>query len=128
MQKTERGVYVESPDKQLAMNVFGIDTSEVTYEEESLKKQVGERFKEVLWNDGNDPEVAGGDDVGLTSFTHKGVASDGEGTKKYILFLVSYVKKEGDKSLILLCQCPFDSFEKHADTLGEVIKSVQMRL
>ena len=39
-------------------------------------------------------------------FTHKGVASDGEGIKKYILFLVSYVNMEGGKSIILLCQCP----------------------
>ncbi|MCX6855387.1 MAG: hypothetical protein NTV80_10845 [Verrucomicrobia bacterium] len=128
MKKTKRGVFVESSDKHLAMNVFIIDTAEVTEEEESLKKQVGENFKEILWNDGNDPEVAGGDDVGLTSVTHKGVASDGEGTQKHLLFLISYVKKEGDKSLILLCQCPFDSVEKYGDTLDAVIKSVKVRL
>lgn len=128
MKQTKRGVFVESPDKHLAMNVFIIDTADVTEEEESLKEQVGENFKEVLWNDGNDPEVAGGDDLGLTSVTHKGVASDGEGTQKYLLFLISYVKKEGDKSLILLCQCPFDSVEKYGDTLDAVIKSVKVGL
>jgi|LakMenEpi03Aug12_release.lakeMendotaPanAssembly.Ray.scaffolds.fasta_scaffold3488815_1 hypothetical protein len=42
-------------------------------------------------------------------FTHKGVASDGEGARKHVLFLVSYVKE-------------------YSDTLGEAIKSVQMRL
>lgn len=127
MNPTEEGAYVESPDKLVAMNVIIVDKADVADAEETLKKKVGDRFKEITWNQGKDPEVNKDEALGLTATFHNAQASDGEGTEKYAVNLVSYVRKSGDKSLVLLCQHPLKALEVHAEALGGVIKSVKVR-
>lgn len=127
MKTTDEGAYVESDDKLVAMNVILVSKTDVADAEETLKKKVGERFKEIEWNGGKDPEVNKDDALGLTATFHNAQASDGEGTEKYSVNLVSYVRKSGDKSLILLCQNPLRALEKHADAMEAVIKSVKVR-
>ena len=127
MKDTEQGVYVESLDKLVAINVIMVPKAEVGDAEEALKKSVGERFKEIVWNQGNDPEVNKDEALGLTATFHNAVASDGEGTEKYSVNLVSYVRKAGDKSFILLCQNPLRALDKHADAMQAVIQSIKAR-
>ncbi len=127
MSKTEEGTYVESPDKLVAMNVIMVDKADVSDAEETLKKKVGERFKEITWNQGKDPEVNKDEALGLTATFQNAQASDGEGTEKYAVNLVSYVRKSGDKSLILLCQNPLKALEKHGEAMEAVIKSIKVR-
>ena len=127
MKETEEGTYVESPDRLVAINVILVDAAEVSNAEEALKKQVGERFKEILWNQGKDPEVNKDDALGLTATFQNAVASDGEGTEKYSVNLLSYVRKSGDKSLIFLCQNPLRALDKHAETMEGIVKSIKVR-
>ncbi len=127
MNKTDEGTYVESPDKLIAMNVLIVDKADVSDAEETLKKKVGERFKEITWNQGNEPEVNKDEALGLTATFQNAQASDGEGTEKYGVNLVSYVRKSGDKSLILLCQNPLKALDKHAEAMEAVIKSIKVR-
>ncbi len=127
MKSTDEGVYVESPDKLVAMNVIMVDKTELLDAEETLKKKVGERFKEILWNGGKDPEVNKDAALGLTATFQNAQASDGEGTEKYSVNLVSYERKSGDKALILLCQNPLRALDKHADAMEAVIKSIKVR-
>ncbi|MFZ4595191.1 MAG: hypothetical protein ACOYOF_13120, partial [Verrucomicrobiaceae bacterium] len=127
MNSTDEGTYVESPDKLVAINVIMVDKTDVTDAEESLKKKVGERFKEILWNGGKDPEVNKDEALGLTATFNHAQASDGEGTEKYSVNLVTYVRKSGDKSLVLLCQNPLRALDKHGDAMEAVIKSIKVR-
>lgn len=127
MKSTDEGAYVESSDKLVAINVILVATAEVKDAEESLKQQVGGRFKEIVWNQGKDPEVNKDEALGLTATFQNAVASDGEGTEKYSVNLLSYVRKSGDKALIFLCQNPLRALDKHADTMEAVIKSIKVR-
>ena len=127
MKDTEEGAYVESPDQLVAMNVIMVEKAEAEDAQESLKKSVGERFKEIFWNGGNDPEVNKDDDLGLTAIFQNAQASDGEGTEKYSVNLVTYIRADGDKALILLCQTPLRALDKHADAMEAVIKSIKVR-
>lgn len=127
MKETDEGVYVESPDQLVAMNVIMVDKADVEDAEEVLKKKVGERFKEILWNGGKDPEVNKDEALGLTATFQNAQASDGEGTEAYSVNLVSYVRKSGDKALILLCQNPMRAIDKHAASMDAVLKSIKVR-
>lgn len=127
MKSTDEGSYVESPDKLVAMNVILVDSADTSDAEEDLKKKVGDRFKEIVWNDGKEPEVNKDEALGLTATFHNAVASDGEGTEKYSVNLVSYVRKKGDKTLILLCQNPLRALDKHGDAMEAVLKSIKVR-
>lgn len=127
MKSTDEGSYVESPDKLVAMNVIMVDNADASDAEENLKKKVGDRFKEIVWNGGKEPEVNKDEALGLTATFHNAVASDGEGTEKYSVNLVTYVRKEGDKALILLCQNPLRALDKHGDAMEAVLKSMKVR-
>ena len=127
MKANDEGVYVESPDKLVAANVIMVPKAELATAEEALKKSVGERFKEILWNEGNDPEVNKDDALGVTATFHNAVASDGDGTEKYSVNLVSYDREAGDKSLVLLVQNPQHAIEKHAENLEAILKSIKVR-
>jgi len=127
MKTTDEGVYVESYDKLVAMNVIMVDKADLVDAEETLKKKVGERFKEILWNGGADPEVNKDAALGLTATFQNAQASDGPGTEKYSVNLVSYERKSGNKVLILLCQNPMRALDKHADAMEAVIKSIKVR-
>jgi len=127
IKETDEGVYVESPDKLVAMNVIMVDKADVADAEETLKKKVGERFKEILWNGGKEPEVNNDPALGVTATFQNAQASDGPGTEKYSVNLVTYARKSGDKSLILLCQNPLRALDKHADAMEAVIKSIRVR-
>lgn len=127
MKANDEGVYVQSPDKLVAANVIMVPKAELAAAEEALKKSVGERFKEILWNEGNDPEVNKDEGLGVTATFHNAVASDGEGTEKYSVNLVSYDRKSGDKSLVLLVQNPQRAIEKHAANLEAILKSIKVR-
>jgi hypothetical protein len=124
---TDEGAYVESPDKLVSLNLLMVPKDEVEIAQEALKKSIGERFKEIVWNEGNDPEVNKDADLGLTATFNNAQASDGDGTEKYSVNLISYVRKSGDKSLILLIQKPLRALEKHADAMESIIKSVKVR-
>jgi len=124
---TDEGVYVESPDKLVAMNVIMVDKADLADAEETLKKKVGERFKEIVWNKGGDPEVNKDEALGLVAVFQHAAASDGEGTEKYSVNLVSYDRKSGDKSLILLVQNPLRAMDKHAEAMEAVVKSIKVR-
>jgi hypothetical protein len=63
----------------------------------------------------------------VTATFHNAVASDGDGTEKYSVNLVSYDRKAGDKSLVLLVQNPQRAIEKHAETLEAILKSIKVR-
>jgi len=127
MKETDEGVYVESPDKLVAMNVIMVDKADVADAGETLKKKVGERFQEILWNGGNEPEVNKDASLGVTATFQNAQASDGPGTEKYSVNLVTYVRESGDKALILLCQNPLRALDKHADAMEAVIKSIKVR-
>ena len=127
MKATDEGVYVESHDKLVAMNVIMVDKADLLDAEETLKKKVGERFKEILWNGGADPEVNKDAALGLTATFQHAQASDGTGTEKYSVNLVTYERKSGNKVLILLCQNPMRALEKHADAMETVLKSIKVR-
>lgn len=127
MKETDEGTYVESPDQLVAVNVILVDVGEVGNAEDVLKKQIGERFKEIVWNQGKDPEINKDEALGLTATFQNAVASDGEGTEKYSINLLSYVRKSGDKALIFLCQNPLRALDKHADTMTDIVKSIKVR-
>ena len=127
MKATDEGVYVESHDKLVSMNVIMVDKADLLDAEETLKKKVGERFKEILWNGGADPEVNKDAALGLTATFQNAQASDGAGTEKYSVNLVTYERKSGNKVLILLCQNPMRALDKHADAMVAVLKSIKVR-
>ncbi|MDB6069306.1 MAG: hypothetical protein JWL81_477, partial [Verrucomicrobiales bacterium] len=52
---------------------------------------------------------------------------DGGDTEKYSVNPVTYVRKEGDKALILLCQGPFRALDEHGDAMETVLKSIKVR-
>lgn len=127
LKKTDEGVYVESPDKMVATNVIMVDKAEVADAEKALQKNVGERFKEVVWNGGKEPEVNKDEALGLTATFQNAQASNGEGTERFGVNLLSYVRKSGDKSLILLSQFPLRALDKHADAMEAMGRSIKVR-
>jgi hypothetical protein len=127
LKDTDQGVYVESPDKLVAMNVIMVDKAEVKDAEKALKKSISDRFKEIEWNQGKEPEVNKDEALGLTATFQNAQASDGEGTEKYSVNLITYVRKSGDKSLIFLTQNPLRALDKHADAMQAVVRSIKVR-
>jgi hypothetical protein len=126
--KDNGGVYVESPDKLVAVNVIMVPAAELGEAVADLKKSVGERFTEAIkWNGGEKPEVVKDDALGLTTTFHNAVASDGEGTEKYSVNIVTYVRKTGDPSLMLICQNPLKALDKHGDAMEAMIQSIKVR-
>jgi hypothetical protein len=116
LKDTDQGVYVESPDKLVAMNVIMVDKAEVKDAE-----------KEIEWNQGKEPEVNKDEALGLTATFQNAQASDGEGTEKYSVNLITYVRKSGDKSLVFLTQNPLRALDKHADAMQAVVRSIKVR-
>lgn len=125
LEKSDQGCYVVSPDKIVATNVLLIDASEVGKALESIKADVGGKFSEIVWNEGNDPEVNKDESLKLTATFENGVAQD-EG-KKYAVNLVQYVVEGADKFLVLICQHPLPAPDELLDAKLGVLKSIKVK-
>lgn len=119
------GAYVESPDKLVAMNVLLIDQGELDVAVEKMKKDVGAKYESIVWNEGKDPEVAKDDALGVTATYNNGQA-EAKGVKYFVNF-VEYVKKDGEKFLVVINQAPKKALETHADALEKTIKSIKVK-
>ena len=124
LEKSDQGCYVVSPDKVVATNVLLIDAGEVGKALESIKADVGGKFSEIVWNEGNDPEVNKDEALKLTATFENGVAQD-EG-KKYAVNLVQYVVEGADKFLVLICQHPLPAPDEDMDAKLGILKSIKV--
>jgi len=124
LEKSDQGCYVVSPDKVVATNLLLIDAGEVGKALESIKADVGGKFSEIVWNEGNAPEVNKDEALKLTATFENGVAQD-EG-KKYAVNLVQYVVEGADKFLILICQHPLPAPDEDLDAKLGILKSIRV--
>lgn len=127
MSKNEEGTYVESPDKLVAINVILAEKSDLRNAEDSLMAKVGDRFAKITWNQGRSPEVSINETSGLTATFSHAQAATRQGNEPYSVNLLSYVRKKGNKVLILLCQNPLSALKEHAAALEAVLQSVKVR-
>ena len=125
LETTGEGAYVESPDKLIPFNVIMIDSADVGVALESMKKKIGGAYDSIVWNEGKEAQVLNDDGLGLTATFDNGQAMDGK--DPYVVNFVQYVKKGGDKFMLMFAQYPKAALAKHADNLEAVIKSIKVR-
>jgi hypothetical protein len=125
MEPNDEGVYVESPDKLIAMNVLMIDAADVGVAMGSMKKKVGGAYSSIVWNQGGEPEINKDEALGLTATFENAVAMDAD--VKYSVNFVQYVRKGSEKFLLLFSQQPLKALEKHGEAMTEIIKSIKVK-
>lgn len=125
MEPNDEGVYVESPDKLIAMNVLMIDVSDVGVALDSMKKKIGGTYKSIVWNEGGEAEINKDEALGLTATFDNAVAMDED--VKYSVNFVQYVRKGSSKFLLLFSQQPLKALEKHGDALTNIIRSIKVK-
>lgn len=65
------------------------------------------------------------DALGVTATYNNGQA-EAKGVKYFVNF-VEYVKKDGEKFLVIINQAPKKALETHADALEKTIKSIKVK-
>jgi len=124
LETSEQGCYCYSPDKFVAMNVLILDASEAGKALENIKADIGGKFGEIVWNEGNDPVVNKEEALKLTATFENGLAqSDG---KKYSVNVVQYLQEGADKLLILISQHPLPASDEHLDAKLGILKSIKV--
>jgi hypothetical protein len=64
---------------------------------------------------------------GVSATFNAAVASDGKGMEQYAINLVTCVRKEGDKALVLICQNHIAALKTHGDAMESMLKSSKVR-
>ena len=115
--------YVVTPDKLVATNILMIDQGEVGVAMEKLKKQTSEKYTSVEWSD---DQVNKDDALGLTATFEHGSAEDAKGNK-YSINFAQFVRKSGDKFMMLICQHPLSAAKVHGDNLEAMLQSIKVK-
>lgn len=115
--------YLLTPDKLVATNILMIDQGEAGVALENLKKQTGQKYTSVEWSD----DLVNTDEaLGLTATFVHGKAEDAKGLK-YSINFAQYVRKEGVKFMMIICQHPLAALRAHGDDIEAMIKSIKVR-
>ncbi|WP_166647396.1 hypothetical protein [Prosthecobacter fusiformis] len=123
LQTIEHGAFSESPDRIAAFDALLNDQADFATATEDYKAKLSRNYDSIEWAPA--PSQRTNEALGVTSTHHQAIAM--KGALEISISFVTYVRKDGDKFLILTSQRTQEGLEIHGDTIDQTFRSIRVK-